>query len=156
MQSIESFKLKEPQSVAPPKPPSTYFPPSRDDAGQDNVARRTASPTVPPVTNGTTTPPANNTVVGKGKVAIRIGAYSGEAKPPAKLDFLGGQAPTATPTVAPIIKGVEVKDSAPVASRLQNELAATLQRSNLRKKTDGVRGSVKFFCHFSFLYPIVE
>lgn len=156
MQSIESFKLKEPQSVGTPKPPSTYFPASREDGSQETGARRTGSPTVgvigvgkkvptpvPGVVNGSAIPPPPppaNSVVGKGKIAIRIGAYSGEAKPPSKLDFLGSQAPAVTPTPAPapVLKGADVNDSAPVTSRLQNELAATLQRSNLRKKTDGV------------------
>ncbi|XP_046432035.1 uncharacterized protein LOC124185374 [Neodiprion fabricii] len=154
MQSIESFKLKEPQSVATPKPPSTYFPASRDES--DSSTRRTGSPTgsgdtkkqqqptvpmAPSMPNGAAAPV--NTVVGKGKVAIRIGAYSGEAKAPSKLDFLGGQPPTGTPTPTPIAKGVETTDSAPVASRLQNELAATLQRSNLRKKTDGENATAR-------------
>ncbi|XP_043491665.1 myb-like protein I isoform X2 [Polistes fuscatus] len=64
-----------------------------------------------------------------GKVAIRIGAYEGEAKQPAKLDFLAQQPRTEK-------NGTE-EANGPVVSRLQNELAATLQRSNLRKKTEG-------------------
>ncbi|KAI4501986.1 hypothetical protein M0802_002668 [Mischocyttarus mexicanus] len=76
--------------------------------------------------------PNGNTGVPKptvGKVAIRIGAYEGEAKQPAKLDFLAQQPRTEK-------NGTE-EVNGPVVSRLQNELAATLQRSNLRRKTEG-------------------
>lgn len=65
-----------------------------------------------------------------GKVAIRIGAYEGEAKQPSKLDFLSQQ-------TRPEKNGTNEIANGPVVSRLQNELAATLQRSNLRRKTDG-------------------
>lgn len=66
-----------------------------------------------------------------GKVAIRIGAYEGEAKQPSKLDFLSQQTRADR-------NGTDELANGPVVSRLQNELAATLQRSNLRRKTDGV------------------
>ncbi|XP_012263261.2 mucin-5AC isoform X2 [Athalia rosae] len=157
MQSIESFKLKEPQSVPPPKPPSTYFPsipreepapgrtgsPIGSAGGNAKKPLPVQVPTVPLIPNGTNAGASVNNAAGKGKIAIRIGAYSGEAKAPAKLDFLGNQSPTTTSTApttttpASARGGDQARDSSvPVASRLQNELAATLQRSNLKKKTD--------------------
>lgn len=71
-----------------------------------------------------------------GKVAIRISAYEGESKQPSRLEFLPQQQRTAND---------EIAKSEPVASRLQNELVATLQRSNLRRKTDEVNLKITFF-----------
>lgn len=148
MQSIESFKLKETPNPVIPKPPPTYFPLQNATATTNGSPRHTAAgnkpqvngkdaatspvlevskPIVPPAaTNGQVPKPA------AGKVAIRIGAYEGEAKQPSKLDFLSQQARSErNGSSSELANG-------PVVSRLQNELAATLQRSNLRRKTDGV------------------
>lgn len=78
---------------------------------------------------------AQNVKPSSGKVAIRIGAYEGEAKQPSKLDFLSQQSRADR-------NGTDELANGPVVSRLQNELAATLQRSNLRRKTDGVSGLI--------------
>lgn len=143
MQSIESFKLKETPNTVP-KPPPTYFPvtsPSSTngsprhvgvgskvpkDAATSPVAElaKNSSASVSP-TNGASKLPG-------GKVAIRIGAYEGETKQPSRLEFLPQQSSRDKNGV------VDESDNAPVVSRLQNELAATLQRSNLRRKTEGV------------------
>lgn len=169
MQSIESFKLKETPSPLIPKPPSTYFSlgnstgassptssagsprhnlsPAKQQlnglaanqsvnsniANQIAIDQKRSSPiakVAPPVVPMST--------FGPGKVAVRIGAYEGETKQPSRLDFLPQPPPRAPelPTAKPVAEDVV---DAPVVSRLQNELAATLQRSNLRKKTEGVR-----------------
>ncbi|XP_014476846.1 PREDICTED: uncharacterized protein LOC106745604 isoform X2 [Dinoponera quadriceps] len=150
MQSIESFKLKETPSTVP-KPPPTYFPVSNPpangsprhsgivggskpaamsngkDAATSPVAElaKTSPSSVAPI-NGVQ--PAKSTV--GGKVAIRIGAYEGETKQPSRLEFLSQQTRDKNGTE-------DASSNGPVVSRLQNELAATLQRSNLRRKTEG-------------------
>ncbi|KAK2584755.1 hypothetical protein KPH14_007082 [Odynerus spinipes] len=155
MQSIESFKLKDAPNPVIPKPPPTYFPLSNSSSTSTingsprHVAAGTAAKTQVKEKEQSTSPSTetakivtgngvspNGTVAGGptakapvGKVAIRIGAYEGEAKQPAKLDFLAQQ-----PRVE---KSVNDETNGPVVSRLQNELAATLQRSNLRRKTEG-------------------
>lgn len=141
MQSIESFKLKETPNTVP-KPPPTYFPVS-------NASPRHSGGSKPPVSNGkdaatspvaelAKTSPTNGAQSAKtsvgGKVAIRIGAYEGETKQPSRLEFLSQQARDKNDKVD------DASSNGPVVSRLQNELAATLQRSNLRRKTEGVSG----------------
>lgn len=149
MQSIESFKLKETPNTVP-KPPPTYFPVSSLSAAPNGSPRHIGG-SKPPTSNGkdaATSPvvelaktspssasptngaqPAKSTV--GGKVAIRIGAYEGETKQPSRLEFLSQQ--TREKNGAD-----DASTNGPVVSRLQNELAATLQRSNLRRKTEGV------------------
>ncbi|XP_066589655.1 uncharacterized protein [Prorops nasuta] len=133
MQSIESFKLKEPPIPVVPKPPSTYFsggtsngtvrsPVKTQFNGKDEVDRSKPSS------------PLQEKPKNPGKVAIRIGAYVGESKQPAKLDFLGQQQQVKPEVKNPVAN--EESTNAPVVSRLQNELVATLQRSNLRRKTE--------------------
>lgn len=152
MQSIESFKLKETPNPVIPKPPPTYFPMQNSTTTTNGSPRHTAAATKPQVngkepstspvietTKSAVPPPPPLVAVAQpqvakpaaGKVAIRIGAYEGEAKQPSKLDFLSQQ-PRADRN------GTNELANGPVVSRLQNELAATLQRSNLRRKTDGV------------------
>lgn len=149
MQSIESFKLKEAPNPVIPKPPPTYFPiqnnstvtsngsPRHGTGNKPQVNGKETSPSpVPEMTKAAVSPAAANTPNLKpapGKVAIRIGAYEGEAKQPSKLDFLSQQSRSDR-------NGTDELANGPVVSRLQNELAATLQRSNLRRKTDGVSG----------------
>jgi len=142
MQSIESFKLKETPSTVP-KPPSTYFPmtcPSPN--GSPRHAPRTASgkdaATSPVAELAKTSLPSPTKIAQSArpnKVAIKIGAYEGEAKQPSRLEFLPQQT-NRDNTVA--------KEAASdgVVSKLQNELAATLLRSNLRRKTEWVRQRV--------------
>lgn len=141
MQSIESFKLKETPNPVIPKPPPTYFP-VPNTTPTSNGSPRHVGPVVKPQVNGkeqsspvlepgkTVPSPTGTGKPGTGKVAIRIGAYEGEAKQPSRLDFLSQQ-PRSDKNA-----GEELANG-PVVSRLQNELAATLQRSNLRRKTDG-------------------
>ncbi|XP_076676131.1 uncharacterized protein LOC143373107 isoform X2 [Andrena cerasifolii] len=146
MQSIESFKLKETPNPVIPKPPPTYFPMQTAAATLNGSPRHTGNgnkpqvngkePSTSPVSDASkpaVSPAAANAQIAKpasGKVAIRIGAYEGEAKQPSKLDFLSQQARSDRNGTTELTNG-------PVVSRLQNELAATLQRSNLRRKTDG-------------------
>ncbi|XP_034171689.2 uncharacterized protein LOC117600397 isoform X2 [Osmia lignaria lignaria] len=143
MQSIESFKLKETPNPVIPKPPPTYF---QNSVPMTNGSPRHTPTGNKPQVNGkestspvsetpkTIPPPpapnAQNLKSASGKVAIRIGAYEGEAKQPSKLDFLSQQPRNDR-------NGTEELANGPVVSRLQNELAATLQRSNLRRKTEG-------------------
>ncbi|XP_025158416.1 uncharacterized protein LOC105188272 isoform X2 [Harpegnathos saltator] len=152
MQSIESFKLKETPSTVP-KPPPTYFPVSSPSLAPNGSPRHNATGgNKPSVANGkdaATSPvaelaksspasvsPTNGAQAAAkssvgGKVAIRIGAYEGETKQPSRLEFLSQQTRDKN--------GADDASAAngPVVSRLQNELAATLQRSNLRRKTEG-------------------
>lgn len=147
MQSIESFKLKETPNTVP-KPPPTYFPvtsPSSTNGSPRHVGigskvpkdvatspvaelTKNSSASVSP-TNGASKLPG-------GKVAIRIGAYEGETKQPSRLEFLPQQPSRDKNGVA------DESDNGPVVSRLQNELVATLQRSNLRRKTEGVSDKI--------------
>ncbi|XP_011630670.1 uncharacterized protein LOC105422836 isoform X2 [Pogonomyrmex barbatus] len=144
MQSIESFKLKEmPNTV--PKPPPTYFPvtsPSSTNGSPRHIGTGSKIPkdaaTSPVAELAKSSPasvsPTNGLQTSKlpgGKVAIRIGAYEGETKQPSRLEFLPQQPSRDKNGVA------DESDNGPVVSRLQNELAATLQRSNLRRKTEG-------------------
>lgn len=155
MQSIESFKLKDTPNPVIPKPPPTYFPLSNSSSTSTvngsprHVATSTGTKTQAKDKEQSTSPSneitktttgngvsSNGTTAGgptpkapAGKVAIRIGAYEGEAKQPSKLDFLAQQ--------SRVEKSGSDESNGPVVSRLQNELAATLQRSNLRRKTEG-------------------
>ncbi|XP_029160772.1 uncharacterized protein LOC114932642 isoform X2 [Nylanderia fulva] len=142
MQSIESFKLKETPNTVP-KPPPTYFPvtnpalngsPRHIGTGSKVPKDAATSPVAEfAKTSLTSVSPTNGAQVSKSvtgsKVAVRIGAYEGETKQPSRLEFLPQQ------PNRDCRNGDEAANS-PVVSRLQNELAATLQRSNLRKKTE--------------------
>ena len=103
-----------------------------------------------------------------GRVALTISAYEGEPRTPTRLDFLpsprssrqlsrssskassstdGGG--TATPTPTP----VEPEPPIQIGSRLQDELVATLKRSNLREKNDDTAPMVRLRGgHANFLY----
>lgn len=169
MQSIESFKLKDSPSPVIPKPPQTYFllsPNTSPTSTPSNGSpRHSAITTTKTQLNGNT---SNTTTMEKksitkidsnnlqstmtlssqigGKIAVRIGSYEGESKQPSRLEFLPQQGKTITDSVTkPVI--VEEISNGPAVSRLQNELAATLQRSNLKKKTEEVN---KYF-FFLFL-----
>jgi len=144
MQSIESFKLKETPSTVP-KPPPTYFPvtsPSSSTSSPRHSGKNASGKdaATSPVAELAKTPssvsPTNSAQPSRqqpgGKVAVvRIGAYEGEIKQPSRLEFLPQSGREKNNTADETANG-------PVVSRLQNELAATLQRSNLRRKTEGV------------------
>ncbi|XP_063823437.1 uncharacterized protein LOC135073256 isoform X2 [Ostrinia nubilalis] len=102
LESLESYKLKNPVNV-PPKPPSNYF--MRAPNGTATM-KKLARP-----------------------VSVTIGEYAGGGgrREPTKLDFLGADKPDGG---AP--------DDVPITNRLQSELAMTLSRSNLRKKTEAL------------------
>ncbi|KAM3967991.1 uncharacterized protein ACR2FA_004381 isoform 2-T2 [Aphomia sociella] len=104
IESLESYKLKNPLNVQP-KPPSNYF---------------VRAP------NGTATMKKHGR-----PVSVTIGEYAGGAngrREPTKLDFLNGDRPD----------GAIVDDEVSISNRLQSELALTLSRSNLRKKTEAL------------------
>ncbi|XP_050457021.1 uncharacterized protein LOC126854395 isoform X3 [Cataglyphis hispanica] len=145
MQSIESFKLKEAPNTVP-KPPPTYFPvtnpasngsPHHMGTGSKVPKDAATSPVAELAkTSLASVSPTNGAQVSKSltgsKVAVRIGAYEGETKQPSRLEFLPQQPSRDRNGV------VDEVANSPVVSRLQNELVATLQRSNLRRKTEGV------------------
>lgn len=105
LDSLESYKLKNPSKV-PPKPPSNYF---------------VKAP------NGTATMKKHAR-----PVSVTIGEYAyggGSRREPTKLDFLNGDKPDGLH---------DVDDEVSISNRLQSELALTLSRSNLRKKTEAL------------------
>lgn len=65
-------------------------------------------------------------------VSVTIGEYpsGGARREPSKLDFLANEK----------CNGIDATDGGvvPITNRLQSELALTLSRSNLRKKTDSI------------------
>lgn len=104
LESLESFKSKNPTNVQP-KPPSNYF---------------VRAP------NGTATMKKHAR-----PVSVTIGEYTsgaGGRREPTKLDFLNGDKPDSS----------HVDDEVSISNRLQSELALTLSRSNLRKKTEAL------------------
>ncbi|XP_047545975.1 uncharacterized protein LOC125077906 [Vanessa atalanta] len=103
VESLESYKLKNPINVAP-KAPSNYF---------------IKAP------NGSTTMKKHAR-----PVSVTIGEYVNNIgrKEPSKLDFLNGNKSDTH----------RMGGDEPITSRLQSELALTLSRSNLRKKTEAL------------------
>ncbi|XP_013185724.2 uncharacterized protein LOC106131249 [Amyelois transitella] len=104
LESLESFKLKNPTNVLP-KPPSNYF--IRAPNGTATMKKH-ARP-----------------------VSVTIGEYAsngGGRREPTKLDFLNGEKSA----------NGQVHDEVSISNRLQSELALTLSRSNLRKKTEAL------------------
>lgn len=119
MQSIESFRLKNPQSPKP-KPPETYFVPAKSKNKTQNSSN----------TNQSTW--REQRLTGKQRpVSVTIGEYpSGvERRIPTRFDFL-------TAPAADVTKSVSSVDGPNITCQLQSELAQTLSRSNLRKQTD--------------------
>lgn len=105
LESLESYKLKNPASVQP-KPPSNYF---------------VKAP------NGTTTIKKHVR-----PVSVTIGEYSHNGngrREPTKLEFLNGDR---------VEDLLDTGNDVPITNRLQSELALTLSRSNLRKKTEAL------------------
>lgn len=106
LESLESYKLKNPLNVAP-KPPSNYF---------------VKAP------NGTTTMKKLTRPV---SVTIGEYAYGGAGRrEPTKLEFLNGDKPDVSNSK------LICDDDTSISNRLQSELVMTLSRSNLRKKTE--------------------
>ncbi|XP_072746765.1 uncharacterized protein [Anoplolepis gracilipes] len=138
MQSIESFKLKEAPNTIP-KPPPTYFPASNGSPHHTGSKVPKDAATSPVAELAKTSLSSVSTTDGAqvsksltgSKVAVRIGAYEGETKQPSRLEFLPQQ------SCRDRNGAVDETANSPVVSRLQNELVATLQRSNLRRKTEG-------------------
>lgn len=106
LDSLESYKLKNPLNVAP-KPPSNYFMKAPNGTA---TMKKLARP-----------------------VSVTIGEYTtggGSRREPTKLDFLNGDKPDNA--------GAMETGDVPITNRLQSELALTLSRSNLRKKTEAL------------------
>lgn len=116
MESLESFKLDGPQDLTP-KPPNTYFNNkkkltaqlSNDSIGSTATMRKQQRP-----------------------VSVTIGEYpSGTIrKQPSRFDFLqnGGGS----------VDEVDKSPDRPINSQFASELAQTLNRSNLRKRTESM------------------
>lgn len=105
MESLESYKLKNPSNLLP-KPPSNYF---------------VKAP------NGTATMKKHAR-----PVSVTIGEYAyggGSRREPTKLDFLNGDKTDGLR---------DADEEVSISNRLQSELALTLSRSNLRKKTEAL------------------
>ncbi|CAH2091922.1 unnamed protein product [Euphydryas editha] len=103
VESLESYKLKNPSNITP-KPPSHYFIKAPNGSA---TMKKHARP-----------------------VSVTIGEYVNNIgrKEPSKLDFLNGDKSD----------GHRMAGDEPITSRLQSELALTLSRSNLRKKTEAL------------------
>ncbi|XP_031778147.1 SH3 domain-containing protein 21 isoform X2 [Nasonia vitripennis] len=77
-----------------------------------------------------------------GKVALTIAAYEGESRTPTRLDFLPSQKLSRSSSKASDVTSsltttpLEEEAAEHIGSRLQNELVATLKRSNLKKRHD--------------------
>ncbi|XP_021925111.1 uncharacterized protein LOC110832430 isoform X3 [Zootermopsis nevadensis] len=119
MQSIESFTLTNPHSPKP-KPPEIYFVPVRNKKKPQHSSD----------TNQSTW--KDDRLAGKQRpVSITISEYpSGvERRVPTRFDFL--------PTYATEVrKSTSQVDGSSITSQLHSELAQTLSRSNLQKRTD--------------------
>lgn len=112
MESLESFKLNNPSNLLP-KPPNTYF----------NNRTKTSQ-----LSNGSI---SSNSISGMKQrpVSVIIGQYpSGSLrKQPGKLDFLSNG-----------YDDIEKKSNNSINSKFASELAYTLNRSNLKKRTESM------------------
>lgn len=114
MDSIESFKLNQPMNTNP-KPPNTYF---------------KKQPLQSQLSNGSVT--SNNSTLKKTRpVSVTIGEYpSGTSRrPPTRFDFLPNGSQDK-------VDGTIGNES--ISNQLANELALTLNRSNLKKRTESM------------------
>lgn len=111
MESLESFKLNNPADVTP-KPPNTYF------------QKRALTSTV----SNQSTSSSASTIRRSRPVSVTIGEYASMRRQPQKLDFLqnGSQ------------DGIGSRNDESIGSRLTSELTQTLNRSNLRKRTESM------------------
>lgn len=113
MESLESFKLNNPMNHSP-KPPSTYFNnrqgsnPSSGNSSQNSTLTKKSRP-----------------------VSVTIGEYPSGAnrKMPSKFNFLGNGSDSEHSCDS---------EKEPITSRLASELALTLSRSNLKKRTESM------------------
>lgn len=119
MESLESFKLNNPSDVRP-KPPNTYF----------NRPKVRLSSQLSNDSNSSTSTMRKQ----QRPVSVTIGEYpSGTVrKQPSKFDFLQNGADE-----------VDKSPNRPISSQLASELAQTLGRSNLRKRTESMVGNCK-------------
>lgn len=119
MESLESFKLDGPQDVKP-KPPNTYFNNNKKKLGAQLSNESTGS---------TATMRKQQR-----PVSVTIGEYSSGTirRQPSRFDFLqnGGSSGGADE--------VDKSPDRPISSQLASELAQTLNRSNLRKRTESM------------------
>lgn len=114
MESLESFTLNNP-TAPKPKPPNTYF---------NNRSKSTPS---------SANSSQNSTLSKKSRpVSVTIGEYPSGAnrRLPSKFDFLNGASTDNDNIYEP--------ENQPITSRLASELAETLSRSNLRKRTESL------------------
>lgn len=123
MESLESFKLDGPQDVKP-KPPNTYFNNSKkklaaqlsnDSSGNTATMRKQLRP-----------------------VSVTIGEYpSGTIRrQPSRFDFLQNSSNGG-------VDEVDKSPDRPISSQLASELAQTLNRSNLRKRTESMVSNIQ-------------
>lgn len=111
MESLESFKINNPSDVKP-KPPCTYF------------KKRSLTSTVSSQSTSSNT----STIRRSRPVSVTIGEYPSMRRQPGKLDFLQNGSSNGT--------GSSNDDS--LGSRLTSELTQTLNRSNLKKRTESM------------------
>lgn len=118
MDSLESFKLNNPCSTKP-KPPNTYFNNKPRLTGQASLGAHSPSSS------------QNSTMRKQKAVSVTIGEYpSGSKRQPIKFEFLNGN------ENGDQVDGSLVEASETISSRFASELAQTLSRSNLRKRTE--------------------
>lgn len=115
MESLESFKLNQPTNIKP-KPPNTYF---------------NKQPLSSKLSNGSITSNTSATLKKSRPVSVTIGEYpSGTTrKQPTRFDFLPNGSQDR-------LDGSPVNQ--PISSQFASELAQTLNRSNLRKRTESM------------------
>lgn len=117
MESLESFKLNNP-SAPNPKPPNTYF-----------------NKPIPTPPSGKSSPLQSSTLKKARPVSVTIGEYptGTNRRQPIKFDFLNNGNSD----------NVDGTRNQPITSRLASELAQTLSRSNLKKRTEMVSNLTK-------------
>ncbi|XP_018570293.1 harmonin isoform X3 [Anoplophora glabripennis] len=113
MESLESFKINNPSDIRP-KPPNTYFQKRQLNAQSSNGS-------VSSVTSLKKPRP----------VSVTIGEYPSMRRQPGRLDFLQNGTDS-------ICQGKQ-----PITSQFASELTQTLNRSNLRKKTESMASCYK-------------
>lgn len=125
MESIESFKLNQPTNLKP-KPPNTYF-------------NKPKPPLTSQLSNGSIT--SNSTLKKARPVSVTIGEYpSGTSrKQPTRFDFLPNG-------------NNDRLDGSSISSQLATELAQTLNRSNLKKRTESMVSQIKLTIVIYFFY----
>lgn len=135
MESLESFKLNHP-SVSKPKPPNTYFnkPKLTGQMSAGSVSSQSSQTSLSSQSsqnshNSQSTQSSMTTLLRKPRpVSVTIGEYqtgTNRRLPINKFDFLTNNEDQA-----------DSSQEEPITSRLASELAQTLSRSNLRKRTE--------------------